>query len=178
MRKFNFRTVEGLEIENIVDYIKNKMDDASDVPGFKLLIGCDSLPSKKSTAVYVTSVCLYYNGKGGHVIYSRDINVKVYGTGKNEMLKNRLWEEIFRVVDLAAIIMDSDLLSDKRIEKFEVHVDINPNEKFGSNVIYKDVVGYMESMGLDAYAKPDSPAATYISDSICRGKEEKMSGEH
>lgn len=172
-----FKTINGKIIDDIILYLKDCIKNDLITNEFNIYIGCDSLPNGKSTATYSTVLCLYRVGKGAHIIYNRESKVKVYGNTKNEKLKNRLWDEIYRIVDLATILTDSDLFNEKRITDFQIHIDVNPNEKYESNVIHNQAVGYINSMGLDAYVKPDSPAATFVSDHLCRYKEMKMAGK-
>ena len=127
------------------------------------------MPTRKGTATYSTVIVLYRVGKGAQILFSREKNVKVYGTTKRERMKNRLWEEIYRAVDVAMLLTDSDLFDNKQIVDFQVHIDVNPNEDYESNVIYKEAMGYLNGMGLDAYAKPEAMAASYAGDTICRG---------
>ena len=176
MREFKWETVEGTKIPNIAEYIKEYIRKDELTSEFKIYVGCDSQPRRFDAATYVTVVCIYKVGRGAHVVFSRDNNVKIYGKAKGDRLKNRLWDEVYRVVDIASILTDSDLFENKKITAFEVHLDVNPNENFESNVIHTQAMGYIKGMGFDAFAKPDSPAASYASDHVCRGKEKKMAG--
>jgi predicted RNase H-related nuclease YkuK (DUF458 family) len=169
MRQFNWKNTKREFVPDVVQYIKDKMDEYERSDEFIIYIGCDSLPTKKKTAVYSTVICLYRVGKGAQVFYSRERNVPVLGENKMDKMKYRLREEIYRVTDAALMIVDSDLLNDKRIIDYQVHVDVNPNEKFASNLVYKEAVGYIGAMGLSVYTKPDAMAASFVSDAICRG---------
>lgn len=178
MRDFNFQKTSGEPIGDLVQYIKDCINEDKLTSEFHIFIGCDSLPNRYNKATYSVVVCLYRVGRGAHVVYSRESGVRIYGKTRAERLKNRLWDEVYRVVDLATLLTDSDLLNDQRITDFQVHLDVNPNETFDSNVIHREAIGYINSLGFDAYAKPDSPAASYVSDHLCRGKEDKMAGKH
>jgi len=169
MRDFKFKTTRGEHIEDVIQYIKNKINSDELHSDYQLYVGCDSLPTKKRTATYSTVICVYRVGKGAQILFSRENNVKLYGETKRDRMKNRLWEEIYRVVDIATLLLDSDLLDHPRITDFQVHIDVNPNEQFASNIIYKEAVGYINSLGVDVYTKPEAMAASFAGDSICRG---------
>lgn len=174
MTEFKFKTTRGEYIDDVIGYIKDRIHTDELHSDYKIYIGCDSLPTKQRTATYATIILVYRVGKGAQIIYSRDNKIKVYGDTKKDRMKNRLWEEIYRVADLATLISNSDLLNVSKIVDFQVHIDINPKEEFASNTIYKDAVGYLTGMGFDVYTKPDAMAASFVSDAICRGKEKKM----
>lgn len=176
MYKTNFVTLSGTKIDNIVEYLRDYVNKDELTSEFKIFIGCDSLPSRYNRATYSLVVCVYRVGRGAHVVYSRDQGVHIYGKTRSERLKNRLWDEVYRVVDLATLLTDSDLFENPKVTDFQVHLDVNPDEKHDSHVIYNEAVGYINSLGFDAYVKPDSPAASYVSDHLARGKEKKMSG--
>ena len=46
----------------------------------------------------------------------------------------------------------------------EIHLDINKNKKYGSNVALKAATGYIQSMGYKCYLKPDATAASTVAD--------------
>lgn len=174
MRQFKFRTTWGDEITDVIEYIKNRITSDDDIDKkYVIYIGCDSLPTANRTATYSTVICVYKVGRGAQILFSKENKVKVYGDLKKDRIKNRLWEEIYRVVDLAVFITDSDLLDLSEIIDFQIHIDINPNEEFASNAIYTEAVGYIRGLGLDVYTKPNAMAASYAGDSICRGKGSK-----
>ena len=171
MRTFNFQNTRGEKVEDVIGYIKNVISQDEFKGDFAIYIGCDSLPNRKKgshTANYSTVICIRRMGKGAQVLYQRENNVPVYGATKKDRMKHRLWEEIYRTIDLSVLLTDSDIFDHPQIIDFQVHIDINPNEEFASNIIYKEAVGYINSMGLDVYAKPEAMAATYVSDVICR----------
>lgn len=172
-----FQTVGGKIIDDIIPYLKDCIKQDLVTEEFHIYIGCDSLPCRKGTATYSTVLCLYKVGKGAHILYNREPHVKIQGNNPRERLRNRLWDEVYRVVDVATVLTDGDIFNEKRISDFQIHIDVNPNEKYESNIIYKQAVGYINSLGLDAYVKPDSPAATFVSDHLCRYKEVKMTGK-
>ena len=174
MREFEFKTTRGETIDNVIEYIKNRLENDELKNDYQIYVGCDSLPTKKGTATYSTVIVLYRVGKGAQILFNREKNIKVHGTTKRERMKNRLWEEIYRAVDVALLLTDSDLFDNKQITDFQVHIDVNPNEDYESNLIYKEAMGYLNSLGFDAYAKPEAMAASYASDSICRGYTTKV----
>jgi predicted RNase H-related nuclease YkuK (DUF458 family) len=52
---------------------------------------------------------------------------------------------------------------------FEVHIDINPNPRYKSNVAVKEALGYVKgNLGIDAKIKPDAFAAMHAADHLVR----------
>jgi predicted RNase H-related nuclease YkuK (DUF458 family) len=54
--------------------------------------------------------------------------------------------------------------------KLEIHLDINPNPKYASNVVTAEAIGWVRSLGLVAKVKPESFAATSAADHFVRHK--------
>ncbi len=174
MKQFKFKTTRDEEIDDVIQYIKNRLKNDELQSDYKIYVGCDSLPTRRGTATYSTVIVLYRVGKGAQILFSRERNIKVHGTTKRERMKHRMWEEIYRAVDVALLLTDSDLFDNKQIIDFQVHIDVNPNEDYESNLIYKEAMGYLNSLGFDAYAKPEAMAASYAGDTICRGYTAKV----
>jgi predicted RNase H-related nuclease YkuK (DUF458 family) len=50
----------------------------------------------------------------------------------------------------------------------EIHLDLNPNKKYGSISVYKPAIQWFKSMGYNAIAKPNSHAATSAADMLLK----------
>lgn len=169
--KMKFQKVDGTKIPDYGKYVKEYIENDKLTSTFKVFIGCDSLPKRVHGATFVTAICIWKVGRGVHVIFAREHNIVIHGKTQRERLKNRLWAEVYRAVEVAGELVEYDIITLPRVEGFEVHIDINPSKKFESNLIYNEAIGYIRALGFDAYAKPDSPAASFASDRIARGKE-------
>jgi len=163
--KINFQKINGEKIDNVAKYVKDYINADTMTSEFQIMVGCDSLPKRFIGATYVTVVCIYRVGRGAHIVFSRESRVRTYS------MKERLWGEVYRSVEVANDLSDNGILELKRVVKFEIHLDFNPSERYESNVIHDEALGYLHALGFDAFAKPDSPAASFASDRVCRGKE-------
>lgn len=151
---FQFRTVEGVAIDKISDYIIDKMIHN---PDGRVYIGCDSKVKDKSTQ-YVLVVVIRYPGKGAHVVYATKRGKKF---GKADM-EQRLWEEVGYAVNLGLY------LRDKMSYPIEVHIDISPNAKDRSHKLFKAATGWLAGTGLPHQAKPFAFAAMRAADMLTR----------
>ena len=177
-----FKQFNGKEIKDISAYVNGWLSDKDDC---EIHIGTDSQVKNKHV-VYVTVICLRQMGKGVHVIFEREllpINKKLVPfkshdfkkapgkriKPKNEDLFMRLWGEIERTKTVADIV-SLHLLRNMHPKpvSIKVHLDINPDEKYGSNVAYQAGVGYFLGQDYDVFAKPDAWAASCAADMLCK----------
>lgn len=175
--RMKFQKISGEPVENVAEYVRSYIEEyarTSPYTGVQLFIGCDSLPKSYGGATYVTAICIYRVGRGAHILFARENKVKIYGKNKRERLRNRLWDEVYRSVEVANELIDGGVIELPSIVGFEIHLDVNPSKKWESNIVHDEVVGYVRSLGLDALVKPDSPAASFASDRVCRHKEQEF----
>lgn len=137
---------------DLKSYIKSFISKHPDV---EIYIGCDSQNYSKQT-VYVSAVLFRFRKNGGHVIYRKEKVRKITA------LWPRLWGELERSVAVATFVREECNVPIKQID-----LDFNKNPKFSSNTIYKAAVGYAESMGFVAKAKPDLLFATCAANFLC-----------
>lgn len=149
----DFKHFDGSKIENVDEYVKSKIDEVDDCEVF---VGTDSQVYRDYTA-YAVAICMYNPGNGAHIIYSKE---KVYE--KKERLADRLWEEVIRTVKVADFLRENI----KNID-INTHFDVNPDEEFRSNQVYKAAIGYATGANFDFEVKPESWAATCAADRIC-----------
>jgi predicted RNase H-related nuclease YkuK (DUF458 family) len=153
MKKFQNR--DGDKIDNVYDYVKNWLNKNE---GTNIFIGCDSQETN-NRITYVTTICLYQQGRGAHVIYRKEYEPKAT-RGKTNM-HTRLWAEVTKSIEVAEMLKDLD-------KQITVHVDYNSKESEKSNQLYEAGIGYAKSMGYDAVGKPDAWAASSAADNYCR----------
>lgn len=148
-----FRDFYGTEIEDIVEYSKKYV---ASMPNQSLFVGCDS-QVRGDVTVYATVICFYNEGKGAHVVYQKEKE------NRNTHLFSRLWAEVERTINLAATLRD-------RLPRgimIDTHFDINPNEQYRSNIVYRAAVGYAQGAGFMFKVKPQAWAATCAADRLC-----------
>jgi hypothetical protein len=179
MKRMKWQKVDGTRIGDIAQYVRDYVIAHSDfTTDFEVIIGCDSKSLGNNVARYVTVVCIYRIGHGAHVVFARENKVHVYSKvgatpkeREQNMMKNRLWGEVYRAVDVTAYLDEKDIFYMNNIVKFDIHLDLNKKEMYRSNMILEDAMGFVRAQGYDCEVKPDSPAASFAADRMCRGKE-------
>jgi predicted RNase H-related nuclease YkuK (DUF458 family) len=125
-------------------------------------IGADSIRFKKKGdwyAKYSTVIILHMDSKHGGKIFSRNVELRDFGN-----LRQRLITEAGYAIEAATAILD--VIGDR---KLEIHLDLNPNPRYKSNIVVKEALGYVKgSTGIDAKVKPESFAATHAADHVVR----------
>lgn len=125
-----------MNYKEIIEYI-NELSDST-----KIYVGCDSYRKKKGEkwfAHYTTVIVVHIDGnKGCKIFYEKDIEID-YDTKKNRPYQ-RMLNEIYRTTKVYLDIVP-------HIEKdIEIHVDVNPDERHGSNVAYSLAIGYIQGV--------------------------------
>ena len=154
-----WRRLDGRPIhEPIVEAIQNIIEKEQAL-GYELTvcIGSDS-QVKNSEITFATVIVFLRKGKGGFMLVSNEV-VK-----RTMTIKERMMHEVILSVGVAYDI--SDLLAKYKIP-LEVHVDINPDVNFKSNVALKEAMGYILSMGYVFKAKPNAFASSSCADKVC-----------
>lgn len=172
-----FRKWDGTQIADVRDYIKGYLSQNGSAE-FIIMIGVDSIPYGffKGKAVFSEVICLWkwIDGvsHGAHIIYRRSKKIKVtmYGGGTH----GRLMTEAYRLVEIAQTLRDAGIDTISNVRKLDPQLDFNKKPNWESNKYLAEAVGYVNSMGFECNVKPDSPAASYAADHICRYKEKKQ----
>jgi len=127
-----------------------------------IYVGADSIRYKKGElwfAKYSVVIILHMDSKHGCKLFHKTMDLPDYGN-----LKQRLLTEVGYAIEAATEIID--IVGDRRLE---IHLDINPNPSYKSNIAIKEALGYVRgSLGLDARIKPHSFAATHCADYLVR----------
>jgi len=155
----------------LIDYLE-KIIDKEHNKGikFKICIGSDSQKRGKGY-VFATAIIMEmkeYNGK----IMNKDTYI---GRGAKVIsgifydkikvsIKERMLREVQMSIDVAYHILDLIELYDIELE---IHADINPNPNAGSNLAFKDAVGFITGMGFNWKVKPFAYAASSGADKLC-----------
>lgn len=136
--------------------------------GSGVYVGCDSVRKKRNgrwTADYSTVVVVHKGPKNGCRVFCHNQTLDDHG-----VLKVRLLNEVSFALEAAMAVSDVIEAMKSNIDTFEVHLDINPNEKHKSSVAFKEAMGYVNGSGFTAVAKPDSWAASHVGDHWARDK--------
>lgn len=116
----------------------------------KVYIGTDS-QVKRGVVEFATVIVFLREHKGGFMFITRD---KIT---HRMSIKERMLTEVQKSIDIAHHLCP---LLDQYHVGLEVHVDINTNPHFESNIALKEAMGYIMGMGFQFRAKPESFAST------------------
>ena len=151
-------TAKKIDIEEIRAFM------AGMSPETKVYLGCDSERFKSKGvwyADYILSVVVHIDGKKGCRIFGEVQREKDYDQKVNRPF-NRMMTETSKVADL--YLKMKDVFYDFEVE---VHLDINPNENFGSSCAATAAIGYIRGMcNVTPMVKPNAFAASYAADRL------------
>jgi predicted RNase H-related nuclease YkuK (DUF458 family) len=145
-----------MNIDEVKTYIKNTSENS------KIYIGCDSERFRlenKWYADYASVVVVHIDGKHGCKIFGKitkelDFDRKV---GRPAM---RLMNEAYKVQELYAQLQD--VIGNRFCE---LHLDINPDERFGSSCVVTQAIGYIiGTCNIEPKVKPYAFAASIAAD--------------
>lgn len=133
-------------------------------PETSIYVGCDSqiikTSKEKGFTRFITCVVIHFDSKHGGKAFFEDVR---------EMriipLRERLLKEVYSAVGVALQIVEA--VGDRNLE---VHVDINPDERWGSNVVHKEATSYVKANGLKVLSKPYSYVASCVADHLLKLK--------
>lgn len=119
MKNKIFQTFDGKKIENLVDYVSEKMTIN---PYLTISVGCDSLPS--DPIIFVTTVMLYdANTKNGaHVLYNRlSVPREKMNSFTRLQHESELALETAELLD-SSLLLDRHDLSDIERKRYKFHL--------------------------------------------------------
>jgi predicted RNase H-related nuclease YkuK (DUF458 family) len=131
-------------------------------PETKIYIGGDSERFKLGDnwyADYTMAIVVHINGNNGCKIFGETVREIDYETKRNKP-RMRLMTEVYKIAELYLKL--HDVLEDREVE---VHLDINPNEMYGSSCVVTEAIGYIRGMcNVVPMVKPRAFAASYAAD--------------
>lgn len=150
--------MQKLDLDQVREFIINTSWSS------KIYIGSDSVRVKRGEvwyAEYATVVVIHYDGSRGCKIFGQIESEKDYDQKKNKP-RLRLMNEVIRTANL--FIELEEAIGDRHVE---IHLDINPNEKFGSSCVISEAVGYVKGMcNIIPFVKPKAFAASVAADRL------------
>jgi predicted RNase H-related nuclease YkuK (DUF458 family) len=150
MKQFNLDEVKA--------YISAQSDET------KIYLGADSERFKLNGlwyADYTLAVVVHIDGTSGCKIFGNVIRERDYDQKKNKP-SMRLMNEVYKVSELFQSL--ADVLEDRYVE---VHLDINPDLKYGSSCVIQQAIGYIKgTCNVNPLVKPNAFAATYAADRL------------
>jgi predicted RNase H-related nuclease YkuK (DUF458 family) len=147
-----WKSLSGGKVEDLAALVR-----AATAAGQELHIGTDSLQTGRFTQ-FVTVVITHTPGKGGRVVYGREVVPRITS------LRERLYKEVWRSVEVA---MELNPVAGGGVT---VHIDANPIEKHMSSRYVQELTGLVMGQGFKHLVKPDAWAASHAADHIVRTK--------
>lgn len=147
-----WKSLSGGKVADLQALVK-----AATAGGQELHIGTDSLQTGKWTQ-FVTVVVTHTPGKGGRVVYARDVVPRI------KALQERLFKEVWKSCEVAMS------LASVAGGEVTVHIDANPDEKHMSSKYIQSLVGLVMGQGFKYLVKPDAWAASHAADHVVRTK--------
>lgn len=150
MKKFNLAEVR--------QFIYNQS------PETKVYLGADSERvnvSGKWFVDYTMAVVVHIDGKHGCKVFGYVEREPDWDQKKNKPAL-RLMNEVYKVANLFNEL--SEVLQDRHVE---VHLDLNPSERYASSQVIQQAIGYIRgTCNIDPQIKPQAFAATYAADRL------------
>jgi predicted RNase H-related nuclease YkuK (DUF458 family) len=144
-----------IDLHEVAEFVNNCDPDT------KIYIGCDSERLRVDGiwhADYIIAVVVHINGKNGCKIFGAVERERDWEQKANKP-KLRLMNEVYKIADLYLEL--SKLIA----HDIEIHLDINPNARYGSNVAVQEAVGSIKGMcNVVPMVKPLAFAASYAAD--------------
>ena len=148
MRKIN--------LDEVKQFLENQGPDT------KIYLGCDSERLKINGewyADYILAIVIHINGNNGCKIFGEIQREKDFDRKKDKP-RYRLMNEVYKISELYLKL--SEILENFHVE---VHLDINPNEQYGSSCVIKEAIGYIKgTCNVVPLVKPNAFAASYAAD--------------
>lgn len=147
-----------MNVDVVKDFIMNQS------PETKVYIGGDSeriMINDVWYADYTLAVVVHIDGKHGCKIFGDVQREKDYEKNKNRP-RMRLMTEVYKISEL--YLQLADVLEDREVE---IHLDINPDERYGSSCVVQEAIGYIRGMcNVVPMVKPRAFAASYCADRL------------
>jgi predicted RNase H-related nuclease YkuK (DUF458 family) len=148
--------MKKINLEEVKSFIKAQSPDT------KIYLGCDSERMRidgQWYADYVLAVVVHINGNNGCKLFGEVQRERDYDHKVNRPAM-RLMTEVYKVSELYLKL--ADVLEGRQVE---VHLDINPDDQYGSSCVISQAIGYIKgTCNVVPFVKPDAFAASYAAD--------------
>lgn len=148
--------MKKLNLTQVSEFIKKQ------TPETRIYLGCDSERIRingRWYADYILAIVVHINGNNGCKIFG-EVQREPVWDNKPDRPAMRLMTEVYKVSELYLSL--AEVLENRHVE---VHLDINPNENFGSSCVISQAVGYIKgTCNVVPFVKPHAFAASYAAD--------------
>ena len=150
--------MKKLNIAEVKAYIQAQSKET------KIYLGADSERFRmdgKWYADYTLAVVVHIDGRHGCKIFG-EVQRELDYDQKKSKPAIRLMNEVYKVAELFNELID--VLEDRHVE---VHLDINPDEHYGSSCVVQQAIGYIRgTCNVVPMIKPKAFAASYAADRL------------
>ncbi len=151
-----------INIPEVVNFIQAQPS------GTRVYLGADSIRYRERGvwwAEYTVAVVVHRAGRHGCKIFGETSRERDYDQ-KIDRPSMRLMNEVYRVSEMFQKLQPA--LLDREVE---VHLDINPDEHFGSSCVIQQAIGYIRgTCNVVPMVKPRAFAASYAADKLARNQ--------
>lgn len=130
----------------------------------RIYLGCDServLVGKQWYAEFTLAIVVHIGGRHGCKIFGEVQRERDFDKSRRTP-RMRLMTEVYKVAELYLKL--ADVLEHRAVE---VHLDINPNQMYGSSCVVDEAIGYIRgTCNVLPMVKPQAFAATYCADRL------------
>lgn len=148
--------MKKLDLQKVQEFIN------AQTPETRIYLGCDSERIKIDGAWYadyVLAIVVHINGNNGCKLFGEVQRERVWDAKPGKPAQ-RLMTEVYKVSELYLKL--ADVLEGRHVE---VHLDINPDEQYGSSCVISQAVGYIKgTCNVIPFVKPEAFAASYAAD--------------
>ena len=148
--------MKKLDIEQVAEFIRAQS------PETRIYLGCDSERLRIDGAWYadyVLAIVVHINGNNGCKIFGEVHRERVWDQ-KVSKPAMRLMTEVYKTSELYLKL--ADVLEGRDVE---IHLDINPDEHYGSSCVVQQAIGYIKgTCNVIPFVKPHAFAASYAAD--------------
>ena len=130
----------------------------------RIYIGCDSERYRRHDvwyADYTLAIVVHINSKNGCKIFGEVQTERDYDQ-RSDRPSLRLMTEVYKVSELYLKLQE--VLKDREVE---IHLDINPDEQYGSSCVAQQAIGYIRGVcNVVPIVKPNAFAASGAADRL------------
>lgn len=145
-----------------IDEVKEFISKQS--PETKIYLGADSERVNVGGVWwtdYLLAVVVHIDGQHGCKVFGDIQRERDYDKNLSKP-RMRLFSEVVKIAEMYHKL--EDVLVDRDIQ---IHLDLNPNEMFGSSCVISEAIGYIKGVcGIEPKVKPHSWAASICADRI------------
>lgn len=147
-----------MDIEKVAEYIRAQS------PETKIYLGGDSerfMIDEVWYADYTLALVVHKDGNKGCKVFGEIQRERDFDQRKDKP-RFRLMNEVYKIAELYMKL--HEVLEDRYVE---IHLDINPDEHYGSSCVIQEAVGYIRGMcNVVPMVKPNAFAASYAADRL------------